>query len=461
MVRKWLTWANYLIAALAVLCAALGFAFLVMRPSSIEITDNLAVKTGLPKKSFILPPEAYVAVGNPLLSLQFAPMSMQLPDLKRHLVYYGKNGRPDAALDKPLLHFSFTGNKIISSASPGERLYILYDRTLHPPQYVFSPNNQPTSLWMEAEAKDNEAHVNVSMKGETGEILTNPQENARFILPEKEFVRFGGASWEIGKNRVDATLLARQRARWYGSDLFFERHGGPEYKNYIGKQRIDFGEGEELYSTFVGVQDALIWDNERWKQVQAGPATLGKPLLVVKKIDERLMNLELWDPDGKGKVLLNLLKSVEASQQQNILANFKFVGARTRTQFVFEVDKERMLLSPKDWLLLTQQGWIKLSTPQEIDDYVERKLTGPLFVFDEVERKDDRSSLKGTLFNTARTDLQEVELPLQQCQSKSSGKAGSKNGKRHLGHGHGDDDDDEDDEDDDDNDEDFDEDDDE
>jgi hypothetical protein len=135
---------------------------------------------------------------------------------------------------------------------------------------------------------------------------------------------------------------------------------------------------------------------------------------VIKKIEERLMNMELWDPEGKGKVSLNLLKSSEPQAPVNIQQKFKFVGARTRSQFVFEIDGDRLLLSPHDWLLLTKDGWIKLQTPEEIDAYVERKTPGPLFVFDSVEKRDDHLLLLGTLFNTSRTDMQPIEIPLQQ-----------------------------------------------
>ena len=74
----------------------------------------------------------------------------------------------------------------------------------------------------------------------------------------------------------------------------------------------------------------------------------------------------------------------------NIQEQFKFIGARTKSQFVFEVDDEKMLLSPQDWLVLTENGWIKLTTAQEIDDFVSRKVIGTLFVFNGIERKEDQ-----------------------------------------------------------------------
>jgi hypothetical protein len=419
MIKQWLGWLIYAIAGFAACLVLIGCTFLFLRPSEIAVSNASAPKTALPKSAFAQSKEAYNAIGEPLLTLQFAPMSMQLPDLKKYLVYYGKNGRPDAVADKPLLHFAFTGNKAISSVSPGERLYILYDRKLNPPQYIFSPGNSESSLWIEAKAEGNEAHVTATMKSENGAIIHEPEANANFSLPEKEYVRMGANTWEIGKNKVEATLLARQKARWYGHDVFLEKHGGKEYADKLGKQRIDFGEGDDIYSIYAGLNDAIVWTNDRWKVVQPGPESLGKPMLIIKKIEDRLLNMELWDPEGKGKITLNLLKSSEPQASVNIPQRFKFVGARTRTQFVFEIDGERMLLSPHDWLLLTKEGWVKLQTPEEIDAYVDRKNIGPMFVFDSVEKKEDHLILQGTLFNTSRTDMQPIDIPLQQNPSPS------------------------------------------
>lgn len=414
MIKKWLSWINLLFGGIAIALVLAGFSLFLLRPGHIPVLNAVSAKSIVPKSSFVLPQHVYDAIGEPTLALKYAPMTMQLPDLKRFLIYYGKNGRPDADPAHPHLHFAFTGNKLPHSVTPGQRLYLVYDKKTNPPQYVFSTDNAETGLWIEPNAQGNEALVNVGMKGENGETITHPAAYASFTVPEKEYARFGGGSWEIGKYRVDGTILARQRARWYGKDLFLEHHGGTEFSNVEGKQRIDFSEGEEAYSVFAGLSDALMWHNDRWNVVKPGPDSLGHPLMVVKKVDERLMNLELWDVEGKGKMSINLLKSSETWMPQNLQQAFKFVGARTRSQFVFEVNKERMLLSPQDWLVMTEEGWKKLVTPQEIDEYVDRKLTGALFVFDGIQRKEDHQVLVGTMYNASRTDAQPVEILVQQ-----------------------------------------------
>lgn len=416
MISQWLSWLNCLIIGL-IACLLVAIGVLWMRQTEEIISSNpIGKSSSLPKRAFMMPQEAYKKIGEPLLMLQNAPPTIQLPDLKQLLVYYGKNGRPDAQSNRTLLHFSFTGSKNVISMPPEEKIYLIYDKKNAVCRYNFSPNNEETSLWIEGVLAENEVLIKVFLKNDKGELITEPENHAQFKLPEKEFIRYAGTAWELGGFRVDGTLLARQRARWFGPDRFLEKHGGEEYQYVSGKQRIDFGEQDHIYSVFLAPGDCLIWQDNQWKLTQPGESSLNYPLLVAKKVEDRLMNFELWDTEGKGKVVLNLLKSVEPWMLQNgnaIQQMFKFVGARTKTQCVFEINQERVLLSPSDWLLLTQKGWKKLETAEEIEDYVKRKLTGTLFVFEGLTRKEERQVMKGLLYNSARSDYQTIEMPLQ------------------------------------------------
>lgn len=419
MLKGWLNRINITLALLTALIFAGALGITLLRESEIPHFEGPIEERIIPKNDLSIDPAAYNTIGSGPLELKYTPPTIQLPDLRKSLVYYGKNNRPDAQMQTPFLHFSFTGNKTPASIAPEQRNYIKYERNQTPPQYIFSPNNQETAIWIEATPQGNQALVKVGMMDGKGEMITEPLAHAQFTLPEKEHTRSTAAApWEINKLRVDGTLLARQKARWYGVDKFLEKHGGPEFSHLAGKQRVDFGEGENAYSIYVGPADVVIWNGSQWSVTEPGPDTVKYPLMSIKKLDDRLMTFELWDVEGKNKVTLNLLKSTETWVPQNIQQAFKFVGARTRTQFVFEVNKERIMLSPQDWLLLTDHGWQKLTTPEEIDDYVFRKTTGPLFVFDEIEKRDDKQILLGTLFNATRTEAQQIEILMQNNSKK-------------------------------------------
>lgn len=423
MLKKWLSRINLGLGSLSVLFVLLALLFFLTQPQEIAIADIPDVKRAPPKNSFEMKKEVCDTIGKTCLELKFIPLSQQLPDLRNYLIYHGRNGRPDANESRTTLHFAFVGNVSVSSAIPGEKLYLTFDRTKTPNQYVFSPQNVPTSLWIEAAVLGNDALVTVRMKNEQGDIITEPQAYAEIRLSEKDgHARAAGKNWEMGKWRVDGSLLVRQKASWKGIDLFLEHHGGEEFKSYKGKHRIEFNHEEpaDPYSVYVALNDNLIWKDNRWKVVEPGENSLKYPLMVVKKVDERILSFELWDVDGKGKIGLNLVKAHEPWANQLIQKSFECLGVRTRSQYIFEIDKERVLLSPQDWLLKTEEGWVKLVTPQEIDQYVERKKVGLLFILKDAVAKEGHQILTGVVYNSNRTEMQEIEIPIQKVATSTA-----------------------------------------
>jgi hypothetical protein len=379
-------------------------------------------KRNLPSSPFAFSPEAYAAIGAPVLHLACRPPRMHLPNLKPHLIYYGSNGRPDAKYERPKMHFGWQGGKTVISCFPGQKVYLAFDKKLSTGcKYTFAPENCETLVWFSADLDGNEAAVTVYMKDESGETLSDQDGNSSFALQEKEPLRTTiQGPWEIGKWRVDGTLLARQKARWMGVDCFLEKHGGEEFAEVAGKHRIDFTEADEPYSVFVKAGDYLIWEDNRWKESQGRTDTGDKPLLYIKKIEDRVMMCELWDVGGKGKLGLNLIRTPEPFAIQNVTNDFHFLGARTKTQVVFQVNQSRMLIKPNDWFILTPDGWLKVTKAQEVDDYVNRRLIGPLFVFEEIGKKEDGMVMVGTLFNPSRTEEHRIEVAMMTTGSLES-----------------------------------------
>lgn len=419
MIKQWLSWINISLGGLSIALVVIALIIFIVRPSSIEAPDTIPPKRPPPSGSFALSKQAYDCIGKGGCNLKYAPMTLQIPDLKTQLVYYGRNLRPDAEIENQVLHFGFVNNPTPTSVVTDQNLYLSYERKGNSGQYIFSPNNAETPLWIQGSPFGYSANIKVFMRNEDGSIITEPAANALFGLPEKEAGR-GTRAWEIGKWRVDGSLLARQKARWMGQDRFLERHGGEEFKDWQNKHRLDFADDEEnTYSVYVGLNDCLMWSEDKWKQVKPGKDSVNCPLLIVRKVDERVMALELWDVGGRGKVPLTLIKTNDAWSPQQVQERFTFLGARTRSQYIFEIDGQRMFISPKDWLLQTDEGWIKLMNAQQIDDYVDRKLNGVLFVVDGLTRKEGQQVLLGTMFNPSRTEMQEIEIPVQQGSTRN------------------------------------------
>ncbi len=417
MIRKILRWVNYFLLVCVLLLALLVFLKLFHRGGTVPevaLQEEAEKFDQLPKNAFAQSPEAYNAIGGPILTVLLVPPKIELPDLRPYLVYYGINDRPDISATATVLHFGLKGSDTVASAAPGARLYLKYDNSKRPGAYVFSADNQQTRLWIEAEKDANKANVKVRMVNDNGEVVSEPSQRANIVLTASTFARLGGGTWEIGKWKVDGTLLARQRARWLGQDQFLNTHGGEEYADFKDKERIEFGEGNDRYSVYVKSGDCLIWDGQRWQNVRLGDGSRGFPLLCISKIDDRVMTLDLWDVGGQGHVTLNLIKSKEAWTPKTLEQDFKFISTRTLSQYVFEVKKERMVLRPYDWLLLVDKAWVPLTTPEQIDDYVDRKTQGPLYVFVGPVQKEDKQVLQAIIYSPARTEMDVVEYALDQ-----------------------------------------------
>jgi len=416
MIKQWIDKLTYGMAGCALFFFAIASLFWLTQKHKIEEIKPMQEKVSLPKGPFEQPKEAYAQIAPPVLTLKFSPIRLQLPDLSKILAYYGRNERPDADPETVLMHFSLKGSRDIISIPANAKLFLIYDREEPRSPYHFSENNAPTSLWITARPKDAEAELHVFLTDEQGQMIQKPKSNAKFTIKPRPFSRAGAISqWKIEGNRVDGTLLARQKARWYGKDLFLEAHGGEEFQSVQDKHRIDFNGENAAYSIFVNIGDTLIWNGKRWEIIAPGEKSRKSPLLVVKKVDDRIMNFELWNTEGKIRIPLNLIRSTERWMPQNVIKSFKFVGARTRTQFAFEINGKRMLISPQDWLLYQDGVWVKLDSPEEIDAYVDRRLVGPLFVFEEIGKDEDGNTvLIGTLYSATRSAKERLKLAIQQ-----------------------------------------------
>ncbi|MCH9625197.1 MAG: hypothetical protein S4CHLAM123_03670 [Chlamydiales bacterium] len=436
---RWLGYINLFLAALIIACV--GFFFLMPHEELACPMRPALEKKELPKSAFGASEEFFHEIGQELFTLAWVPPQMQLPDLREVLIFYKKNARPDYLPGKSSVQVALKDSDQRAHIQENSRLYLIYEgnhlasidkvrnqKSFGNPAplwgeisethrgakttYAFSPENLPTPLWLEiCNQNEHTVEVCVNMLDEKGALVSAPSEFHRFYLQPQDYPKAEVVSWELGGYRVDSTFLVRQKARWIGRDLFLELHGGEEYSHVIGAERIDFHDGEGFYSCFVKLDDFLVWKNNRWEVAPKGAQTQNLPLMVVKRIDDKLLNFEIWDPEGKRKLPLNLIRAREQHAVPNISQDFKFVGAKTWAQFTVECRNQgRMTLKPHDWLVCTQEGWQKLDTPEQIDAFVEQTLVGPLFVLDQMTKQNGRQVLTGHLFNATRTEVSQVEL---------------------------------------------------
>lgn len=421
---RWFPFINLTLASLIVVILFFVFLLVIPKKEAWSLPQVASGPKSLPSNTF-----ERELIDTAPLALKWREPKIQLPDLSREILYYGLLKRPDVSPERRLIHLALAGEEKVTAFDIAYPIYLTYNgsakshsfpeqnrifsqtgEALCETNYAFTPNNQPSSLWLEtAIDRSGSLMVTVNMRDEKGEQIHEPSCFHQFSLAPREIPRMRPMTWEIDNQRVDSTLLIRQKARWIGKDCFLEKHGGDTFLFAKGKERIDFL-GDHPYSCFVEEGDFLTWEEGKWV-VNPDAETINQSLLVVKKVEDRLISFELWDPEGIGKTLLTLVRSKDLSGFPNLEDEFKFIGAKTLAKFIVESRSERLVLKPHDWLVLTDGGWVALNTPQLIDDYVENTIQGPLLILDKVTKQNGKQCLMGHVFNTSRTEVKQVELP--------------------------------------------------
>lgn len=211
--------------------------------------------------------------------------------------------------------------------------------------------------------------------------------------------------WEIAGQKVDATLLTRQKAKWMGKDQFLEIHGGELEE----KERIDF----DGYSCFVKEGLLLFFKEGKWQKVENDATDC--PLLLISKIEDKTMYLTLWSCEGDNKCQIKLIRYPDLNVFPHANSAFHYMGSKTKKKWLFEVDGKRVIVAKGDWWLMTQEGWKLLSKPEEIDAFASMQLKGELFVVEGIKE----GKIYGHTFNPLRTKVTPVEIPLKKQKIKT------------------------------------------
>ncbi len=96
MTKNYLYWINVSLSGVIILLISFVVGSYLTRSTEIPLAELVPKTLKLPRGNFAGKNEDYIAIGPPLLHLNFVPPSLQLPDLRNHLTYFGRNDRPDA-----------------------------------------------------------------------------------------------------------------------------------------------------------------------------------------------------------------------------------------------------------------------------------------------------------------------------------------------------------------------------
>lgn len=353
----------------------------------------------LPAKKQI---SSYEEIGLGPLALNGMRVRCPVPGLGREIALLGKNTRPDAQDVAILLGLkSAAEERVVMS---GETVYVRQDSD----RFSFSSEKTPIAI-TPISLDENSVLIEVRLNEEKGEFILK---NACLIPKEIEALAYA------------KTL---RDAKWWGPDILIQNCGGDEYQHLRFKHKIEFSDANVC---FIGEGDLLAWEEDQWRHVSSDTISPFLPLARVAAITPRGIELQAWDESGFYPM------NVKISSQQLPKGAFKLeeifssMRPRTASRLSCLLGKRRVVLKEGDWWLKTPAKWHNLKTVSEIEDFLQHKIQGELFIFDQMDTEKGKIVMKGRLFDTMRTQMTPVALAVSSekktsIASRKSSKHGS------------------------------------
>lgn len=320
-----------------------------------------------------------------------------VPNLMRELILIGRNSRPDAKKDSALLLGlkSTAQERLVFS---GDLVYLKRQ-----PDGTFTFANQQTDLAIRPLGLEGEgALVEVMLAGREG--------------PQRGEVTLGIASQ--GKLEEESYWKAIRAAEAWGADVFLERFGSKEYPDYLFKYQLKMD--DQVF--FVKEGDLLNWDDDHhW--------TLGErtdkehPIGQITSVNPRGIELQVWDPTGfySEKAFLSLKQAPRQSLKFNELITK--VKPRSGSEVSCFLGKKRVVIREGDWWVKMNDSWKNLRTVTDIEDFIQHRISGELFIFDRIETDKAKVHLRGQRFDTMRTQIQPLTVTFHVDDPKGSKKS--------------------------------------
>ncbi len=347
------------------------------------------------------------ALQAPPFQLACSQRYTRLPDLRAVIVYHGCNERPDRSLGHSRVQFGLRGSTTIHSAPVDEKVNLRFDT--HTNKWTVS--DTPTILTITISPVETGAIVKAVVTTEDGSVLTTPHEFHSFsVLPTPIPQTTGTQSWSLGEESVDASLLDRQGALWWGQDEVIRTLGGDEMEGQASRERIQFGTEKSAYALWAAEGDCYVFDDDRWQATTPGKDSIGKPLLRVKSIEAQTIHFDLWNEDGSLHTGIDLPRRESYSGAK--IPEIKLIGAKSRRTWIAEIQGKRILLAPDDWIVMTENGFVTLDSTEHLDQFIEGQIMGELFAFSGIERVNGEMCLVGTFFDLSRTYQEPLNVSL-------------------------------------------------
>lgn len=324
------------------------------------------------------------SIGYGPLALNGVRQRNPVPNLTRELTVLARNHRPGTAGDETALLLGLKSTQEELIAFNGQALYL--KRGVHD---TFTFSSEPTSLVI----------VPLAMEGkEVLMTVVSGEQKGEFILKETP-----KSSKALEKT---AFVKALKSGKWWGPDLFLENYGGADYRSLLGKHKLEFADSV----CYVSEGDYLIWENETWKPAPTSPLSPFLPIAQVSAITSKGVQIEAWDETGFGVVSVQLAHPKVPRVNHKMEELVTAARPRAASELSCVLGKRRVVLREGDWWLKTAAGWRHLKKLGDIEDYLEHRARGELFIFESIAMEKGKAVIKGQCFDTMRTQMQPIAL---------------------------------------------------
>ncbi|MEM7174399.1 MAG: hypothetical protein AAF443_00515 [Chlamydiota bacterium] len=391
---------NGVIIGGALLLAVAGFCFreasrksgtrTLPQPANIvaQGETSLSVKTALSQGAFQLDRE--------ITGLTFL-------DLGDQLRLFGQATRPDVSFQDSQLQIGtqrgqkktvVLGQKEYLSFSPAGELHFVDD---------------PGPFWLELSlTPEKKVVANLGLAPIDLEATALKEDRRSFAVKEATKMRHQ----EKEDTTFSLALTALETGKWWGIDRLFETYGGEKYTKLKKCQRIAHLVAGKPVVLYLQEGDFISWNGAHWALIKLGEKTQGRPLARMHAVSSYEICWEVWDVSGLRKEEVRQTREKEKNLDYRAEKVFSRIRQRTGASVSCRVGNKNVLLKKGDWLLKSKLGWKTLKSIQDVQDVLNFKLEGDLFVFDGVEKGDKGQVFVGTFFNAMRTQLRQVSLPI-------------------------------------------------
>jgi hypothetical protein len=339
----------------------------------------------------------YGAIGTGALALNSAHLSSFSPNLSEEILILAKNTRPDLSNQEASILIRFKSSQQEQLVVGNVPLFLHCQTREDGSIENVSVSAEPTPLWIRPVILD---------QGRVLIEIGKDENRGQFIV--QAGAELGARASALIKGEV-AYVHSLKQAKWWGCDALVQHYGGEEYKPLQNKHKMEFAGGQV---GFVSSGDYLMWDGQQWQVSSLETLPRDLPVAHIKSATSKGAEIEVWDASGfqLTRVRLDLQHVSQLNYKMENLPTS--IRMRTRAQVTCTFGKRRLILREGDWLLKTPAGWRNLRKVSDIEDCIQHKIRGELFIFDSLEKEKGRTTLKGNVFDEMRTQIQPIAIPI-------------------------------------------------